>query len=357
MNAAPTDVRVVNLRNLIFWGLAVYLLFRFIDAIALTVFLFVVAFFFATVLDSPIRWLDRRGLSRGMSVTIIVLAVCVGIGLSAYLALPPLVHEVTGLAKDAPRYAQSVQRRVELLVANYPALRRQIEQADIAKSLTTVGQHILPQLGRFSLTFLGGLFSLLLVFVIMLYTIAQPKPLVRGVIMALPKSARKTSLRILFGITKQVQAWVRATFWLMLIIGFSCGLGLWVLGVQSALLFGIIAGIGEAIPTIGPILSAIPPTLVAFADSPQKALYVILLFLVVQQVENHLLVPRIMASTLKLHTVSVLFFVVVMGTLIGPVGILLATPLCASIKVIYKEVYVKGRQRMQKSITSGGGSG
>ncbi|HXG23869.1 MAG TPA: AI-2E family transporter, partial [Chthonomonadales bacterium] len=297
MDTAPTEIRVVNLRSLIFWGLAVYLIFRFIDAIALTVLLFVVAFFFAIVLDSPIRWLDRRGLSRGMSVSIIVLAVLMGIGLAAYFAVPPLVHEIGDLAKNAPRYAQNVQRRVEELVADYPALRQRIAEADIAKGLSTVGQHILPQLGRFSLSFLGGLFSLLLVFVIMLYTIAQPKPLVRGVIMALPKSTRKTTLRVLLGITQQVQAWVRATFWLMVIIGLSCGLGLWALGVKSALLFGIIAGIGEAIPTIGPILSAIPPTIVAFADNPMKALHVIILFLVVQQVENHFLVPRIMAST------------------------------------------------------------
>lgn len=345
VDAAPTEVRVVNLRSLIFWGLAVYLIFRFIDAIAFTVFLFVVAFFFAIVLDAPIRWLDRRGLSRGMSVTIIVLAILVGIGLTAYFAVPPLVHEIGDLAKNVPRYAQNVQRRLEELVADYPALRQRIEQADIAKGLATVGQHILPQLGRFSLTFLGGLFSLLLVFVIMLYTIAQPKPLVRGVIMALPRPTRKTTLRVLLGITQQVQAWVRATFWLMVIIGLSCGFGLWALGVKSALLFGIIAGIGEAIPTIGPILSAIPPTIVAFADNPMKALHVIILFLVVQQVENHFLVPRIMASTLKLHTVSVLFFVVAMGTLIGPVGILLATPLCAAIKVVYKEVYVRSRKK------------
>ena len=231
-------------------------------------------------------------------------------------------------------------------VSRYPAIQEQLAAEDIPARLTELGQRVLPRIGRYSLSILGGAFSLLVVFVVTLYIVADPRPLVRGALFSLPNRNRKTALRVLIRSSLQLQNWVRATFWMMLAIGLMSGLGLWALGVKSPLLFGIIAGFGEAIPTIGPILSAIPPFLVTLADDPVKAIYVLILFAIVQQVENNLLVPRIMASTMKLHPVSVLFFVMVMGAILGPLGILLATPLCAIAKVLYQEVY---RPRVQNS--------
>jgi putative permease len=139
----------------------------------------------------------------------------------------------------------------------------------------------------------------------------------------------------------QIQAWARATFWLMLIVGVISGLGLWAIGVPNPLLFGIIAGLGEAIPVIGPIISCVPPLLVMLASDPIKALWVVVLFVVVQQVEGNLLVPRIMATAMKLHPVPVLFCVVIMGSLTGPIGLLLAIPLLAIIKIVYEETYLR----------------
>ncbi|HZP80732.1 MAG TPA: AI-2E family transporter [Chthonomonadaceae bacterium] len=348
MPGPPLQVRVTNLRNLVFWALGVYIVWRFIDAVIVTVLVFAVAFLFALVLDPPIRWLDRHGLSRGLSVGIIVLALLIAVGLAGYYAIPPLMTEASELLEQVPDYAARLQQRAEKLTQAYPFLRDQLEAIDIKQRLLAFGQSFLPQIGRYSLNLLNGLFSLFLIFVITLYTVADPHPLVRGFLFSLPRAYRKKGLRVLLRIRQQVQAWVRATLIMMLTIGVLCGLGLWALGVRSPLLFGILAGIGEAIPTIGPILTAIPPFLVTLADDPAKAFRVLALFLLVQQIENNLLVPRIMASTLKLHSVSVLFCVVAMGALLGPLGILLATPLCAIMKVLYEEIY-RPRMRGERS--------
>jgi predicted PurR-regulated permease PerM len=211
--------------------------------------------------------------------------------------------------------------------------------------MSDAGKRLAAQIGRFSLGVLGGLLTGVIVLVTALYTVLDPKPLVRGVVMAAPVKYRRLALRIVVGVSEQVQAWARATLWLMVIVGVACGLGLWAIGVRSALLFGILAGVGEAIPTIGPILTAIPPALVAFADEPTKALWVLGLFLAVQQLEQHLLVPRIMAAALRLHPVSVLFFVVALGGLLGPLGVLLATPLCAAVKVAYREIRADAQRK------------
>lgn len=335
----PSPVRITNFRSLVFWAAGIYLFLQFIDSIAVIVLIFTIAFLFAVVLDRPIRWLDRRGLSRGMSAAVIALALLTGIGLAFYFAIPPLVNQASVMLEQAPEYGARIQDQLEGLTRDYPQVREYIEAANLREGLIALGRNFLPQVGRYSLNLLSGFVALFLVLVITLYAVAQPEPLVRGAIRALPRAYRRTGLRVLSRVSDQLQAWVRATFWMMLVVGVMSGVGLWALGVKSPLLFGLLAGIGEAIPTIGPILSAIPPFLVTLADDPVKSLGVLVLFLVVQQVENNLLVPRIMASTLKLHPVSVLFFVVAMGTLIGPIGILLSTPLCAITKVVYEEVY------------------
>ncbi len=338
-------VIVVNFRSLVFWALAVYMVYHLLDLIAFTVTLFALAFFAAIVLDPPIRRLDRRGLSRGWSVALIAISILAVVGLALYLAVPPIIRESADLVKNAPEYNTHLKRRADEWLTDFPMVKEQVDKIDLQEKITQFGQSILPRIGRYSLGILGGIFSLFVIFVITLYTLADPGPLVRGVVRAAPKRYRSLVLRILVRSSIQLQGWVRATFWMMLIIGVMCGLGLWMMGVKGAFLFGVIAGIGEAIPTIGPIISAIPPIVVTLAsDDPNKAIWVLLLFVVIQQVENNLLVPRIMSATMNLHPVSVLFFVIAMGGLMGPLGILLATPLCAITKVVYDEVY---RRRIQ----------
>ncbi len=341
-------IKIVNLPALPFWMLAAYLLYHLLDTIALTLLLFGVAFFLAALLDRPISWLDKRGLSRGKSVVIIALLFLSLIGVGIAVAVPPLIDQATELSQNAPKTIAAAQKRIETYTSRYPVIQEQIDNADLPQKATDYGQKFLPQVGRYSLNFLNGILSALIVFLITLYTVAEPRPLVRGALSLFPRKHRSTALRVIAGVTTSLQAWVRATALMMVVVGVMSGLGLWALGVKSPLLFGILAGIGEVIPTIGPIISAIPPFIVTLGDDPAKAMWVLVLFFVIQQIENNLLVPRIMATTLNLHSVSVMFFVIVMGSLIGPLGILLATPLCAILKVVYQEVYLKPKRAKEK---------
>ncbi|MCC6727745.1 MAG: AI-2E family transporter [Chthonomonadales bacterium] len=348
MPEPPTQVRVTNFRALGLWALVIYLAYSFLDAVALSVLLFAVAFFLAIVLDPPVRWLDKRGLSRGPSVAIILLLALTFIGLTIYLVIPPVSRELNEFMRDAPDLAARVQGRMEAWTARYPFLRDQIQASNFRERAAALLSSVVSGIGRFSLSFLGGLFGFFLVLVITIYAVADPSPLLKGVLRAFPRPHRTRALRIFAGISRQFQVWVGATFWLMLAVGVVSGFGLWIVGVQSPLVFGILAGLMEAVPTIGPVLSAIPPAFVALADDPMKAVWVLVVFFVVQQLENNLLVPRIMASAMNLHPVSVLFFVVAMGAILGPLGILLATPTCAAVKVVYKELYLRPQRQARR---------
>lgn len=320
------------------WVVLLYLAYVASDAIGAALLLIFVAFLLAAVLDGPVRWLEKRRFRRSLSVTAIVAAALIAVGLACYLALEPFAEQVAGLIQQGPAYAERIEKRLVRSVAHYPAAADAVEKANLPDALGRAAGWALPHVGRLSMGLVGAVAGTALVLMMALYTLAEPRPLVRGIVMAFPTTCRRRVLRIILRSIQQVQAWARAVSLLMLIVGSVCGVGLWLLGVPSPLLFGVVAGVGEAIPTIGPILSAVPPVLVAYADSPALALKVVVLYLVVQQLEQNLLVPRVMAAALRLHPVSVLFSVVALGTALGPIGILLAVPACAITKVIYTEV-------------------
>ena len=341
MRTRLLQVRVVNLRSLVFWSVGIYLLTRFIDAIAVTILFFILAIVLAMALDGPICWLQRRGISRGFSVALLAFLLLVTVGFGGYFGAPVLQKQVEGTLTQIPTVTANLQSRAEKATRRYPLLHDYVKKINVKQRLTDAGQAALPRLGRFSLDVLSGVVALLLLVAVTFYSVGDPGPLVKGGLRALPKPSRPAGIRIYRRVLEQIQAWARATFWLMLIIGVLSGLGLWAIGVPSPLVFGILAGLGEAVPVVGPIITCVPPFLVMLSTDPIKALWVVLLFVAIQQLEGNVLVPRIMATAMKLHPVLVLFFVVVMGTLTGPIGLLLAIPLLAIIKIVYEETYLR----------------
>ncbi len=333
------------------WALVGYWTLQAVVALQSVLMAFAAACFFAAILEAPVRALGRRGLPRTSAVALLATAfVCSAIALTWAFA-KPIADQVMVVAHDAPRYGAALEAKAQQVSDAVPWLRAQVEGIEIGKAVSAVGRQALPSVGRASASFLSSLVLLFLTAVVTLYIAAAPRQLVRGMVMLAAPSRRRLVLRIVFGVVRQIETWARATLWLMVLIGVVCGLGLWAMGVRSPLLFGILAGIGEGIPTVGPIFSAIPPILVTLVDDPGKALWVGVLYLVVQQVEQQVFVPRIMSSALKLHPASVLFFVAIMGALMGPVGLLFATPLCASVKVVYDEVRLDAARRRMAETT------
>jgi predicted PurR-regulated permease PerM len=340
--------RLVNLRSGLLFAAGLFLLWRFTAAVVDVLLLFFLAFLFAAVLNVPMRWLAVRHVPRGLSAAVIALIVLGALGALVYFAGPPIVSQAADVVQSAPQWIQHLQSRVNTLSTHYPSLQPIISGSN-SESFSLVQQATswLPQIGTYSLTILKGIAAIFIVFVLALYMAASPRPLLRGLVRAVPSPFRPQTIRALKNILEQTESWALATLILMLIVGTASGLGLWALGVAHPLVFGLIAGFGEAIPTVGPIVSALPPMALAFSDEPIKALWVALLFLGVQQVENNLLVPVIMGRSVKLHPVSILFFVLVLGTLLGLLGALLAVPFAIVTKALWEAFYLEPRSNSE----------
>ncbi len=177
--------------------------------------------------------------------------------------------------------------------------------------------------------------------VMALYMVSNPRPLVNGVLALFPLERRGRVEEILMLIRERVSGWIIGQIAAIVLIFVLTWIGLAALGVEYAFTLAVLTGVLEIIPFFGPILAAVPPTLIAFADSPTKALMVVVIYVAIHQIEAHIVSPMVMARSVQLHPVLVILAVLAMGDLLGLVGVILAVPAAAVVTVLLDELYVK----------------
>jgi len=173
------------------------------------------------------------------------------------------------------------------------------------------------------------------------YILQDESQVKEGVIRVLPLQLRADLVCMARLIDDVLSAYLRGQLLLCLFVGGMATLALLIIGVPFALVLGVVAGILEALPFVGPILGAIPAVLVALLSNPMSALWVAVAFLAIQQVENLLLVPRIAGKSVKLHPAMVMVVLVVGNELAGLVGMLLAVPITAVLRDLFKYLYLR----------------
>jgi predicted PurR-regulated permease PerM len=147
---------------------------------------------------------------------------------------------------------------------------------------------------------------------------------------------------------RAIGSYVRAQLTLGLFIGVVTTLGLWALGIPFNIILGLIAGVTELIPVIGPILGAVPAIIVTIALEPEKTVWVVLFYLAVQQIENAVLVPRIQGNAVNVHPAVIIVLLVVAQQLWGFFGMVIIVPLAAATRDLYKYIYGRLREREQE---------
>lgn len=329
------------LRQQIWLAFGLYLLLRFLGAIAFVVLLFVLVFLVAAALNPVVAWLQRRGVPRPAGAVALAVVALGAAGAALWFMLPPLVDQGQQFLQDFPALLERLRGRLEQFLAGHPDLAGLVPSTDtLLPRLGSVAAALAGHLGRYTVnlvTFLGGA---VLLGVLVIYCLASPQPLVSGLLAALPPGQRARAEQILGLILARLKAWALGSLLLGVIVGGMTGIGLLLLKVPFAFVFAVIAGVGELIPTLGPLLSAVPPILVALAADPLQAAWVAALFVVVQQLENNLIVPLVMARAVDVHPLSVTFMVLAMGALFGVVGALIAVPAIVVLKTLYQELYL-----------------
>ena len=235
----------------------------------------------------------------------------------------------TARATEAKRSAVAVDTTN---AASVPSLRQRVSQ-----ELSGASRYFFPFLSS-TITIAAGLF---LILVLSIYIGADPGLSRTGLLHLMPERARARAEIVLGRVATVLRKWLVTQLVAMVVIGLVSTAALLILHVKAAVALGVIAGLLEFVPTIGPILSSVPAVAMGFLDSPEKALYVALAYLLIQQLEGHLLIPMLMKEGMDLPPALTIITQGVMALLFGFLGLLVAVPMLAAVIALVKVLYVE----------------
>lgn len=317
-----------------------YLLWKGRDIMFVLFFGVLVGVFYSVFTD----WLEDRGLPRLAALILVLVA---GAGLTAgfwILLWPTLTEQLGTVGRDLPRVVQDamdwVQAQVRSIagqVGEPPAEVEEQVRSRFAQQLEAMFGGAMPVISNA----LGAITGLLLVLVIGIYTAARPRLYRTGFLRLIPASHRDRVDEALSRSAHSLRHWMIGTVISMAVVGVMVFAGLTILGVPAALALAVIAAMFEFIPIVGPILASVPAIAVALTVSPMTALWVTLLYVVIQQIEGDVITPVVMRGAVRLPPALTVIFQSFMAVIFGFLGLLLAVPLLAVIIEVVKTLYVE----------------
>jgi len=306
--------------------------------------LFGIVILLAMVLNPVVVRLERRRVPRPVSVALVLLGLLAIATLIIAVAVPIFADQLQTLVRRAPGAWQSIRTHIADLAQRYPSFQNALPQADqIASAVGNQAGTMANVLLRSTIGVVGGLFVFVFAVLLLIFVLSNPRPLIVGYLALVPERHREKARRTLIRMTEQMTAWARGVAINGVITGFSTGALLWLVGVQPAFVFGVLAFFGEFLPNIGPVLVAFPVLFVALGISVAKFWLALAAILFVQQIEVNFLVPFILGKQMRLNPVLILFFTVAMGWLFGLAGAILALPAAALTKIVIEEFYLRPR--------------
>lgn len=276
-------------------------------------------------------------VSHRIALAAVVVTAIAALGGAGWLLAPHVSAQIEQLSQELPASLQRVQAWLE----QFPAAQRVMRAIPGPSSLI---ENVSMLLDRASLVFgniVGIVTSAAIVAFVALYLASQPASYVDGFLRLVPPARRGRARQVIEQIGDTLTHWLRGKLLTMLVVGALTAAGLGMIGVPLALTLGIVAGLLDFIPYIGPIVAGIPAGLVAFAIDPVLVAYVALLFTVIQSVEGYLLLPLIERNTVSLPPAVTITMQVLMGIAFGLPGVALATPLAAALAVMIRLLYVE----------------
>ncbi|GAA4743089.1 AI-2E family transporter [Sphingomonas daechungensis] len=271
----------------------------------------------------------RNGIAVALSITTIL---GLAVGLIALFG-SHVAEQVEILRRTLPVAWHAFEARMGDL-----GLGDQIKH--IAQSIRAPGGSSLSAFAGTVLSIGSGIADVIVVIVAGVFLATQPRFYLTGAVKLIPPAKRSLALEAVSESENALRLWLRGQLIAMVVVGLLTGLGLWALGMPSAFVLGLMAGVLEFIPFIGPILSTIPAILLALAVGPDQALWVLLLYFAVQQFEGYILTPLVQQYAVDLPGVILLFALIAFGILFGTLGVILAAPLTVVAYVLVKRLYV-----------------
>ena len=283
--------------------------------------------------------IGTRRFPRWLAILVLYLFIIGTVTAIGFMIFPPLVRQSQQLWGEIPAMFERAQQWLldKGILSEHLTWREAVERADVSGGERAVGTVFSALTGV-----VGGIFGLVTILILTFYFLVEAGRLRETLLELFARRNRTKVDYAIREITLKVSAWLGGQLFLGAVIGVTTAIGLWLLDIPFFYVLALIAGVGELIPVVGPILSAIPAVAVASTVSLQKVLFVIIFFVLQQQFENHVLVPKVMERQVGVSAVTVILALLIGGNLLGIAGAILAVPTAAILQVLYTE-WVTGR--------------
>ena len=382
-NNPKADVRPRSFYSYLILGAALFAFIQTFSLLSPILFSFLLILLISLAVNPVIsRMRALKGGRRG-ATGLIVAALVVFIALTGWAFFGPMQDAVTKLSERLPAYWERLQKPL-IKMEQQAVLSEEKLQAEVTTEIaqtaadegkpeaarrapkpappktakesesirSRLSQMIQGVVGSFTAVAFNAaqiLVVLVTVFFGVIFTLMNPRPIFGAIFLIVPERHHEQTLIILQRVGRFVPTWAFATLLAMLTVGVLVFLLMWpFFGFVDALALGLIAGVFEAIPYLGPILSAVPALLFAMGEGGMTPLWVLLAYLAVQVLENNVISPLIMARSMKLHSVAVIFSMLLCVAAFGVLGVLVAAPLVAIVGILHDELY---RKRFLPTVT------
>lgn len=333
MNEKVTiEISVMSLVRVLLFALGLWLVYIIKDIIAIVI----VAVLLASVLEPAVRWFSQRRIPKPASVIFMYLILLGLLGIFVSVLVPPILLQIQDIAVNFPQYWGQIQ---DVLPGGLSVSSDILGsfQSTILRWSTSAAQSSSSGIWTTVSSFFGGFISFFVVLVITYYFLVQEDPLRKVIKSVVPDQYQPYLVQLFIRMQQKIGLWLRGQLILSGIIFVITFITLSIIGVPYALVLSLLAGLFEMIPILGPVIASIPAIVIAFSQSAITALVVVIAYVVIQQVENHILVPKVMSRAVGLNPIVVILAVLVGAKLAGIVGVLLAVPALTAVSVFVKD--------------------
>lgn len=325
----------------IIFGVVAFATLCFVYLVREVVYTFLAGALLAYFLFRPVVFIEQRGLPRIWGIVIIYLLLAALAALLLWIAVPRLIKELNEFAAMMPAYAaqlEDISGRMHNL--HLPGKLDLMLQDNTAR----IENFIFAQL-KGMVNGIYAFFSKALVIVfapiLAIYIIKDWEKIKAALLFILPPASRREALILTDRIDSVWIEYLKGHLLVSALVGLATGIAALIIGVEFALVIGIIAALTNLVPYFGPILGGIPAIALALVQSWQDGLYMAIAIVLIQQLESNLLTPKIIGDKLGMHPLIVVFALLAGGELLGILGMLIAVPLTAALRIIISSAYLK----------------
>lgn len=275
-----------------------------------------------------------KRLPRWLAILILYVAILGTLALVMFLVFPPLVRQGQDLWDKIPEMFE----RAQLYLMNKGWLKEHLTMREAVERAPGTGGNAVTKLAAGIANVAGGIFGVVTILILTFYMLVDSWSLREQALGLFPRTHRARVDAASRDAMVKVSAWLGGQLLLGAVVGATSAVGLWALDIPFFYVLALLSAVGEMIPVVGPILSAIPAIAVASTVSVHKVVFVVIFFFLQQQLENHILVPKIMSRQVGVSAVTVIVALLIGGSLLGIVGAILAVPTAAILQIVAAEL-------------------